>query len=50
MTGAWLNAPSGLSWEQFQNFKACYRKMMSMLLHYLDKNLNCKESVQKLLE
>ena len=44
-----LNAPPGLNWDQFQHFKACYRKMFSMLIHYVDRTLNTKESVQRLL-
>ena len=43
-----LQPPGGLSWEQFQNFKACNRKMFSMLVHHLDKRLDSKESVKAL--
>lgn len=44
-----LQPPEGLSWKQFQNFKACNRKMFSMLVHRVDDRLIAKESVKNLL-
>ena len=41
-----LQPPEGLSWQQFQNFKACNRKMFSMLVHHVDNRLDAKESVK----
>lgn len=33
-----LQPPKGLTWEQFQDFKSCYRQMFGMLAEWLDGN------------
>lgn len=44
-----LNPPSGLTWDQFQDFKSCYRQMFSMLSTWTDKRLVTSDEVMKQL-